>query len=56
MGSPYKAKRVQDRLRPRDSVFLHLGTSYADEGLYSVSKTRRGRLGNRSYCAVVNAK
>jgi len=56
MRSPYKAERIQDRLGPRDAVFLHLGTSYADECLYPVPKARRGRLRNRSNCAIVHAK
>ena len=56
MRSPYKAKRSKYRLGPRDAVFLHLGTSNADESLYPVPKARRGRPRNWTYCTVVDAE
>ena len=55
MRSPYKAKRPNNTLKPRDAVFLHPETSYADKGLYPVPKACRGRLRNRSYCTIVDA-
>lgn len=56
MRSPYKAKRSKNGLKPRDAVFLHLVTGYADKGLYPVPKAGRGRLRDRSYRAIVNTK
>jgi hypothetical protein len=55
MRSPYKAKRPHNTLKPRDAVFLHPGTSYADKGLYPVPKACRGRLWNWSHCTIVDA-
>ena len=56
MRSPYKAKRSKNGLRPRNAVFLHLETCYADKGLYPIPKTGRGRLRNWSYCTIVDTK
>ena len=44
MRYPYKAKSSKNGLKPRDAVFLHLGTCYADKGLYPIPKAGRGRL------------
>ena len=56
MRSPYKAKRPNNGLKPRDAVFLHLKTGYADKGLYPVPKSGRGRFGNWFYCTIVDTK
>ena len=56
MRSPYKTKRFKNGLKPRDTVFLHPGTGYANKGLYPVPKAGRGRLRNRSYCTIVDTK